>query len=327
MTNRILIIGVTGGAGHAVSKAALDAGFQVRALHRNPGKLEVDSRIEVVQGDAMNAIDVRRAAEGVDFVFHAANPPGYRDWDRTVEPMAVNAAEAAKAVDARMIMPGNIYNFGPDVFPRVEEGAPQHPVSRKGEVRVRVEAALKATGARVTILRAGDFFGGYAPASWFQTVMIKPGKKLRKVTWPGTEAGHAFAYLPDFAATVIRLFEGEARMERFEDLHFGGHHMHRGREFPERIAEAAGLKPTAVRPFPWAVVGLARPFVPLFREIWEMRYLWQQEVQLDNRRLLLRIGEEPRTPLAEALRTSLVEQGCVSETATWTGGHATLFSG
>lgn len=327
MGQRILIIGITGGAGREVARAALAAGYAVRALHRNPGSLNIDPAIELVQGDAMNAEDVQRAAENCDFLLHGANPPKYRNWEKSVVQMAMNAANAAKAVNARLFIPGNTYNFGLDAFPVIREGAAQHPISSKGQVRVEMEAALKACGAKVTILRAGDFFGGHAPASWFQTVMVTPGKAVKKVTWPGTAAGHAFAYLPDLAQTFVRLMQEEQQMRRFEDLNFAGHHMTDGREFARAIADAAGLPERKIGSLPWAVIGLARPFVPMFREIWEMRYLWQHDAALDNTRLRALIGEEPHTPLPEAVRRSLEELGCLNADTPWSARSATLFSG
>ncbi len=56
---------------------------------------------------------------------------------------------------------------------------------------------------------------------------------------------------------------------------------------------------------------LAAPFVPTLREMMEMRYLWQQPVRLDNRRLLDVLGAEPRTPLEQAVRATLDGLGCL----------------
>jgi hypothetical protein len=43
----------------------------------------------------------------------------------------------------------------------------------------------------------------------------------------------------------------------------------------------------------------------------EMRYLWQSSLVLDNKKLVRFLGEEPHTPLAQALGTTLSELGCV----------------
>ncbi len=48
------------------------------------------------------------------------------------------------------------------------------------------------------------------------------------------------------------------------------------------------------------------------RELWEMRYLWQVPMQLDNTKLASILGNEPHTPAGEAVRVSLTGLGCLS---------------
>jgi nucleoside-diphosphate-sugar epimerase len=52
--------------------------------------------------------------------------------------------------------------------------------------------------------------------------------------------------------------------------------------------------------------------VPLFAEMKEMRYLWQQPLRMRNTRLLSVLGREPHTPLDEAVRATLAGLGCIS---------------
>ncbi|SLN10876.1 NAD-dependent epimerase/dehydratase family protein [Oceanibacterium hippocampi] len=319
MPDTILIIGATGGLGGAATAVFHRHGWRVRALHRDPVAAQRKrpdlEHVDWRAGDAMTAADVRRSAAGAAVVLHAANPPGYRNWRKLALPMLAHAADAAEAEGARLILPGNVYNFGPDAWPVLAEDAPQHPATRKGRIRVEMEADLEARsarGLRVLIVRAGDFFGADAPASWFQTVMVKPGKPLRSVTYPGLpEVGHAWAYLPDLAETMVRLAEREDALPRFARFHFGGHYLERGIGLAETIRETAGRPEAPIRRFPWPLVTLLSPVVPLFREIGEMRYLWQEAIRLDNRSLLSFLGSEPHTPLADAVRTSLAGLGCL----------------
>jgi uncharacterized protein YbjT (DUF2867 family) len=71
-----------------------------KPLHKTS---ETPSRLASVTwviGDAANAGDARAAAEGVQAIVHAVNPPGYRDWEKLVLPMIDNGVAAAKAVGA-----------------------------------------------------------------------------------------------------------------------------------------------------------------------------------------------------------------------------------
>src|SRR5690606_6767460 len=97
------------------------AGWSVRALHRRAahqrGVHEAGGqtgRIEWLQGDAMNRDDVVAAAAGAALIVHAVNPPGYRRWSELVLPMIDNTIAAARASGARIVLPGTVYNFGPE---------------------------------------------------------------------------------------------------------------------------------------------------------------------------------------------------------------------
>jgi len=52
--------------------------------------------------------------------------------------------------------------------------------------------------------------------------------------------------------------------------------------------------------------------VPLMRELWEMRYLWQVPIRLDNTKLVSILGNEPHTPAEGAVRASLAGLGEMS---------------
>jgi nucleoside-diphosphate-sugar epimerase len=164
-------------------------------------------------------------------------------------------------------------------------------------------------------VRAGDFFGSHQPSSWLKDVMVKPGAKLRSVTYPGDrEAGHAWAYLPDLAETIARLADIEASLPEFDTVHFAGYRLARGVEIAEAIRRVVGKPDLPIRRFPWILIRLAAPFVSFFGELVEMRYLWEVSLQLDNRKLLSLIGPEPHRSLDEALRQTLSDLGCLPGT-------------
>jgi nucleoside-diphosphate-sugar epimerase len=300
-----LITGATGGVGGAVAQALLRHGWRVRALTRRP----ITNRpgIEWVQGDAMRPEDLLRAAEGVTILFHGANPPGYRNWRGLAIPMLRNAIAAAKASGARLIYPGSVYVYGPDAWPVAMEAAAQHPRTRKGAIRVEMEAMLAAEatrGLRTLTVRAGDFFGSHAPSSWVAMIMLQNGKRLARILTPErTGVGHAWAYLPDLGETIAQLADRETMLPPAETLHFRGHVL-QGREMAEAVARADGGG-LPVRGFPWALVFAGAPFNTTMRELLEMRYLWRETITLDNTRLRAILGAEPHTPLDEAVTTTV----------------------
>jgi nucleoside-diphosphate-sugar epimerase len=314
-TNKIaLVIGAAGGIGGATAAALSRHGWTVRGLTRRPQP--DNGTIEWIGGDAMNAADVLAAARGASLIVHAANPPGYRDWATQVLPMIDSTIAAAKAVGARIVLPGTIYNFGADAFPVLHEDSPQHPSSRKGAIRVEMENRLKAAardGAPALIVRAGDYFGPNTTGnSFLSAVMVRPGAPVRWIIDPARRgASHAWAYLPDVGETIARLMDREHMLGDFEVFNFPGHQLAAG-AMAAAIAKVAGKPALRVWPLPWfAIVGL-QPFVRLFWEMAEMRHLWSRSISLDGGKLRAFLGDDqPATPLDVAVRDTLAGLGCL----------------
>lgn len=310
-----LVLGATGGVGGAIARELLRRGWKVRALNRDPARARRTADLEAVEwvsGDSMQADTVVAAARGVDVIVHAVNPPAYHNWSGLVLPMLESTIQAARGSGARIVVLGSVYNYGPDAFPLLTETSPEHPTTRKGAIRVAVEQRLRDAskdGVKTLVVRAGDFFGPGAVSSWFSQIAA-PGKPLTKVVYPGRpEVGHAWAYLPDLAATVGELLARSDQLGDFETFHFEGHWLERGVAFAEAVRRASGRPELPIRSFPWWLTLLASPFVEVMRELREMRYLWETPVRLDHRKLVAFLGHEPHTELDEALRVSLRAAG------------------
>lgn len=314
----VLVLGATGGIGGEVARQLRDAGWEVRALKRDAqeGKRE---GITWLAGDAMDAQAVRRAAKGCSVIVHAVNPPGYRNWSELVLPMLDNTIAAAKAEGATVVLPGTVYNFGPDAFPLLAEDSPQRPLTRKGAIRVEMERRLEEAsreGARVLIVRAGDFFGPKAGNNWFSQGLVKAGQPVRSVSYPGSAGvGHQWSYLPDVARTMVELLARRDRLDAFARFHMAGHWDADGTRMSDAIRKVVARRigtRVGVSAFPWWLLTLASPFVVTFREMREMRYLWRTPVGMDNAKLVAFLGREPHTPLEEAVEASLEGMGCLA---------------
>jgi nucleoside-diphosphate-sugar epimerase len=311
-----LVIGANGGIGRESCLALLRHGWQVRALVRNLPGHEAPDGIAWIKGDAMRRDDVLAAAQGVDVIVHAVNPPGYHNWDQLVLPMLDNTIAATIAQRARIVLPGTVYNFGPDAFPLVREDSPQHPPTRKGEIRAEMERRLAAAashGARTLILRCGDFFGPRADSSWLSQGLIKAGEPVKTLRYPGDyRVGHAWAYLPDVAETMVHLLEREQALADFDSFHFGGYWLD-GHGMLDALRLATNRPQIAARRFPWWMTALVAPFNETMREVRKMRYLWKSPLQLDDRKLVSFLGGKPYTRIDDALRTTLAAMGSMPE--------------
>ena len=317
INSTVLVLGATGGIGGEVARRLRDAGWDVRALRRTSTQaIERRDGIQWIRGDALDREDVMNAAAGCSVIIHAVNPPGYRRWSELVLPMLDNTIAAAATQGATIVLPGTVYNYGPDAFPLLTEDTPQRPMTRKGAIRVEMEQRLQKAsreGARVLIVRAGDFFGPNAGSSWFSQGLVKRGRPVKTISYPGRRVvGHLWSYLPDVGRTVVELLARRDTLDAFASFHMEGHWDADGTQMSDAIrrvvAHRTGTAPR-VAAFPWWLLALASPFVTTLREMGEMRYLWRTPVRMSNARLVAALGHEPHTPLDEAVEATLAGMG------------------
>jgi len=309
MTGRIIVLGGAGQFGRAAAQAFGAAGWQVASLVRGRSAALAAPGTAIVEVDARDRAAVVAAAAGADVVLHALSVP-YTEWQRLAIPFAETAIAAARDNGATLVFPGNVYNYGAGMAPRLDETTAMRPTSRKGELRLDIEARLRraaGTGTRIIILRAGDFFGGAGIGSWFDRVIIKHIAAGR-LTYPGPlDVVHEWAYLPDLAPALVRLVEARARLEPFAPFGFAGHAV-TGREFTAAIARAC-RRGFRIDFMPWRMLKLMGAVVPVFRELSEIAYLWWTPHAIDGTRLAGAIGDIPHTPLDQAIAAALAAFG------------------
>ena len=115
---------------------------------------------------------------------------------------------------------------------------------------------------------------------------------------------HSWAYLPDLAETFVALALRRAELERHEVFHFEGDVVD-GHRWVAAVRRGLGDPDRRVARFPWMWMQLARPFVPMVRELFEMRYLWDRPVRMDGSRLAAFLGSIPRTPFDRAVAAAI----------------------
>jgi len=311
MTGRVLVLGAAGRLGSKAAEAFRAARWSVTGLVRPSGAARAPPRIRAVEAHALDYDAVAEAARGADVIVHALNP-AYPDWSRLALPLAYSAINAAETAGATLLFPGNLYNYGSPMPATIDETTPMRPSTRKGQLRLAMEERMAEAadrGMRAIILRAGDFFGG-GRGSWFDLVLTKEIGRAR-VTYPGPlDLVHEWAYLPDFAAALVRLAALRKTLQPFEVFAFPGHAV-TGREFTTAIARAAGSR-LQVKRMTWWLIHALRPFVPLCRELSEIAYLWNEPHRIDGGNLSAAIGDVPRTPLDVAVARALHDLGATA---------------
>ncbi len=311
MPSTVLILGAAGRIGQVMALAFANAGWQVRAQARKalPPSLQGHARVQVVSCDATDLAALTAAAQGASVLVNALNPP-YTEWERLALPLADAALVVARASGALLMLPGNVYNFGREMPALLTPTTPEVGNTPKARIRIEMERRLAAAagdGVDSVVIRAGDFFGGPGRGTWFDMGLLTKIGQGRFV-YPGQDdVAHAWAYLPDLAQAFVRVAERREQLRGHHRLHFAGHTL-TGQTMRAGLEQVVG-RPLRPAGLPWGLIRLASPFVPMWRELLVMRYLWQRPHALDDAALLALIGSVPQTPLPLALRSALLELG------------------
>ncbi|ESQ94625.1 NAD-dependent epimerase/dehydratase family protein [Asticcacaulis benevestitus] len=300
----VLVLGANGGVGKVVAKAFLAKGWRVLGLVR-AGKTAGEG-IVPIHADLFDASAVAKACGPVDIVFNGLNVP-YPVWATQALPTYTAAADVCEALGGRQIYPGSVYNFGSSMPPVLTPQTPFAADTLKGRIRVSIEAMFssraEAGRLRTLVIRAGDFFGRDSSKSWMNALVARDLCKGKLVTPGKKKTVHAWAFLPDLAATIVKLAEVESTLGAYEVFHFESHNVS-----AERLAEAARIalsRKVTVGHMPRVMFSLIALFDPFMRAALEMLYLWDVPHALKDEGLAKVIGEVPRTPLDQALKTLL----------------------
>lgn len=310
----VLVLGANGRLGLAAAHAFDSAGWRVLAQVRRAACPGMPSRALVLRTALNDTTLLSAQAAGARVVVHALNP-AYSRWSREALPMLGAAIGVAERLRARLLLPGNVYNYGESIGPDTAEDAPQAPGTEHGRIRVEMERRLAARCAnrtlRATVLTCGDFFGS-GTGGWFDKVIVKSISR-GKLVYPGPrDRLHAWAYLPDvaFAMTLLAARSELECAAAFERFHFRGHAL-TGQQLLaaiERAADTCGLQTgQGLRhgSLPWKMIAVIGIAVPAWRALARMSYLWRVSHSLDETRLRRVLDSVPHTPLDVALVDTL----------------------
>ena len=278
MTDRVLVVGAAGRFGRAAAEAFATSGWEVHALTRDGSR--VPEGCAAHAGDAGDPARLSALAAGCGVIVHAANAP-YPDWPQAVPAFTRATLAAARASGATVLIPGNVYVFGRRMPEVLGPDTPHRADTRKGRLRAEMEAEFRAAAPEVRsiVLRCGDFLDPGRTGNWWDLVLAEKLAGGRFV-YPGRrDAAHAWAWLEDAARAAVALAERRDTLPAFADIPFPG-------IAPTGDEMVAGLKTALGRSFrvarfPWPLIRLGAPFNPMFREIAEMRYLWDVPHRLD----------------------------------------------
>lgn len=303
---RVTVLGSNGHIGNAAMIAFRDAGWSVTGLGRTNRRPV--SGTTFVAGDADDVAVVRAAIADADVVVHALHLP-YHQWGngRSEKQLQV-VIDALGNSGKTLLFPGTIYNYRAGdrtISPATRQSAE----APRGEIRIRLETLLREASAagkfQTIILRGGDFFGPGNRGEWFEAAMMMDIAKGKLYHMGDLKLRHSWAYLPDLARAFAALAEKRAALGRYENFHFAGHWVSHG-QMMGAIQTALPGK-VAVSPLQWWMIRAVGLFNPIMRDIYRMRYLWLNEMELVDPRLDALLGADFGTPFEEAVAATVEE--------------------
>lgn len=303
---RVTVLGSNGHIGHAAMGAFHEAGWDVTGLGRTNRRPIQGTRF--VAGDADSVTVVSSAIADADVVVHALHLP-YDKWGNgRAEAQLQVVIDAMKGTGKTLLFPGTIYNYRAadrHVGPQLRQSAE----APRGEIRIRLETMLRSAAEagdfQVVILRAGDFYGPGNRGEWFEQAMLMDHAKGRVYHMADLGLRHSWAYLPDLARAFVALAGQRQQLAPFENFHFAGNFVTHG-DMMDAIGEASPI-PLQASPLQWWMLRAAGLVNPIMRDIYRMRYLWLNEMQLEDARLDALLGPGFATPFEQAVAATVIE--------------------
>jgi nucleoside-diphosphate-sugar epimerase len=277
-------------------------GHPVRLVARSEGTpLDGVTRL---RGSLADPDTARTAGRGAAVVYQCMNPP-YDRWDAELPALTEGALTAAKVEGARLVVLDNLYAFGRMNGAVMRPEGPFAPCSRKGALRLRLQERYLTAHAKgeasVVIGKASDFVGpgvvnAHLGERFFQRVFAgRAGECFGDPSLP-----HAFTYGPDVARGLAVLGarpEAPGRVWHLptgEAVSMNDWAAALGRELSREVRVSA---------LPGWVVKVAGWFVPMMRELGEMRYQWQEPYRVDDGAFRETFGLKP-TDFDEQVRAT-----------------------
>lgn len=279
MQKTVLVLGSTGRFGRHAAEAFWNAGWTVRLFDRARD-------------------DLMEMAQGADIIVAASNPPYYL-WKTHLLCMHAEIQTVARATGAAVLLPGNVYVFGPHAPTPWSEDTPRTAQNPLGKIRVGLEQSYRDSGVQTILLRAGDFIDTEASGGWFDKVLMSQVRR-GQLLYPGdTDALHSWAFLPDLARAAEQIARRKQSLAQFEEVVFPGYTA-TATQIANQLSQVLGKCLTARR-MSWMPLRLAAPFWRLSQGLIEMRYLWDLPHSLHSDRLAKLCPDYRDTPMEEAL--------------------------
>jgi nucleoside-diphosphate-sugar epimerase len=290
------ILGAGGVIGVELAKALPKYTGSIRLAGRNPRKVNDTDSLFVA--DLTKREDVYAAVKGSDVVYLTVGLEyKTRVWQELWPPLMRNVIDACMEHGARLVFFDNVYAIGGDHVKHITEESPISPTSKKGEVRAVLDRMIldKVAAGQLNglIARSADFFG-VGNNIFLQEVVYKNLAKDKKAQWLySVKTKHSFTYTPDAGLATAILGNTPDAFNQVWNLPTDRNSLN-GEEWIALYAKEMG-KQNKYQLMPAWMVKAVSLFVPLFAELYEMRYQFDRDFFFDSSKFEKRFNFKPTT--------------------------------
>ncbi|MEY4396633.1 MAG: hypothetical protein RLZZ40_389 [Actinomycetota bacterium] len=248
---RVLVTGATGYIGGRLVRELLDHGYRVRVLVRNASRLRYHpwvNDVEVVDGDAFNRADLKRALDEIDVAFyllHALNQrKGFEDSERELAAVFGDVAQAQSV--SRIVYLGGMVDSDSELSPHLRS-------------RQETGDILRASGVPVIELRAGIVIGSGSASFEMLRYLTERLPIMTTPKWVNSRTQ------PIAVRDVLRYLVGSVSLDDSIEGAFdiGGPDVITYRDMMQTYARVAGLGRRIIIPIPVLTPRLSSGWVGL----------------------------------------------------------------
>ncbi len=300
------ILGAGGAIGVELAKALPHYTQDIRLVGRNPKRINPTDQL--FAADLTIPDMVSKAVEGSQVVYLTVGLDyNTQLWQQRWVPLIKNVIESCLQHHAKLVFFDNVYAIGSDHMKHITEDAPISPVSKKGEVRAEVDRlimdAVEKRNLQAIIARAPDFFGPVKDKSMLMNLVYDNLAKGKKAQWfCNAKVIHTTGFTPDLAQGTALLGNTPQAFNQIWNLPVDPAPT-TGEDWIKLFAAEMNQKPDYQVLPGWGMKMLGI-FVPILKEMYEMRYQYDRDYFFDSSKFNSRFQYQP-TSNAAAVRLTV----------------------
>ncbi len=297
------ILGANGNIAKVLSSELRSDEILLRQVSRNPTPDHPGD--ELVKADLLNATQVLDAVKGSEIVFLVAGITYKTEiWKHDWPIIMRNTLDACITHGTKLVFFDNMYALDPAQVGHLTEEPPLNPQSEKGKVRKQILdmlwTAVKSGKLKAIVARAGDFYGPGATNSFLSELVIDRMKAGKNPQWLYSgDKKHSFTYIPDAGKATAFLALQKSAWNQTWNLPTDPSYPS-GTEIT-LILNRLLSKNTKLQVMSSWMISVLGLFIPVLKEVKELRYQSDQDYCLDSTKIEKAYGLKP-IPIEQGLK-------------------------